>query len=179
VTQQPQVPAPSRTDPPDAATEHDVDDAEPASEPLEAAADNGIPAGMPSSGEGWSAVFPGRLEPFVDEVPLPELDITLSNGSTRWEAGEETLAVMVAQMPVDETSPALIDESRAQFFSTAAGTGTIIEDSPLLDGEGRFRGRDAVVFTEATTLYQVLHLSSANDGGAALRAFVEGLTIGG
>lgn len=103
---------------------------------------------MPSSGEGWSAVFPGKLEQFVDEVPLSELDITLSNDINLREAGEEALAVMVAQMPVDETSPALIDEIRAQFFSTAAGTGTIVGNSPLLDSNGRFRGRDAVVFTE-------------------------------
>ncbi len=193
-------------------------DAEPAAQPAVAAAENDVATGEDDvatgendvatgeddvatgvlvNGEGWSAVFPGEPEQFVEEVPLPELDITVSTDVTVWDAGEEALAVMVAQIPVDETSPALVDEMRAQLFSTAAGMGTIIEDSPVLDGDGRFRGRDAVVvtdrgfgddagdlgelnalmFVEGATLFQVIHVSSANDGGAALRSFVEGLEL--
>ena len=175
--------------PADAAAENEVAAAEPASEPSDATAGDDVAAGVPVRGEGWSAVFPGEPEQFVEEVPLPDLDLTLSTDVTVWDAGDEALAVMVAQIPVDETSPALADEMRAQLFSTAAGMGTIIEDSPLLDGDGRFRGRDAVVITDApgelnalmfvegVTLFQVLHLSEAVDGGATLQSFVEGLTL--
>ena len=161
---------------------------EPAPEPADAAG-NDLPAGVPVSGEGWSATFPGEPEQFVEEVPLPDLDIILSTDVTVWDAGNEALAVMLAQLPIDETSPSVVDEMRAQLFSTAAGMGTIIEDSPLLDSDGTFRGRDAVVvtdapgelnalmFVEGATLFQVIHVSDAIDGGAALQAFVGGLTL--
>lgn len=165
-------------------------------EPGDAALDNDVPPGVHARGEGWSAVFPGEPEQFVEEVPLPDLDMTLNTDVTLWDAGNEALVIMTAQIPVDETSPAVADLLREQLLSTAAGMGTIIEDSPLLDSDGSFRGRDAVVvtaapspdtpgelnglmFVEGATLFQVLHVSEAIDGDAALRSFLEGLTIDG
>lgn len=175
-----------------AETEDTAASDDPASAPDEAAETEAEAAdGVLVTGAGWSASFPGEPEQYVEEVPLPELDITLRNDVTVWESAEEALALMIAQMPVDESSPTLADEMRAQLFSTAAGMGTVLEDSPVLDGDGTFRGRDAVVITDAAnelnalmfvegpSLFQVVHVSNTANDGAALLSFVEGLTLDG
>jgi hypothetical protein len=173
--------------PPAAAAEAEDTTAEPA----ETQPDAPAPDGVLITGAGWSASFPGEPEQYVEEVPLPDLDITLRNDVTVWESADEALALMIAQMPVDESSPTLADEMRAQLFSTAAGMGTVLEDSPLLDADGTFRGRDAVVITDAAnelnalmfvegpTLFQVVHVSNTANDGAALLSFVQGLTLDG
>lgn len=160
---------------------------EPADEPAEA----DPPAGVPVSGNGWSAFFPGQPEQFVEEVPLPELDLVLTNDVTAYESPTEALAVMLAQMPIDPSSPTAADDMRAQLFSTAAGMGTVIADSPILDADGTFRGRDAVVITDATgelnalmfvqgaTVFQVIHVAQTPDGGQTLQTFIQGLTLDG
>ncbi|MFP4148026.1 MAG: hypothetical protein ACLFV0_00895 [Nitriliruptoraceae bacterium] len=183
---------PAQTVPEDVADEPADEPAdEAASEATEAAVEDDVPAGVPVSGDGWSAFFPGQPEQFVEEVPLPELDIVLTNDVTAYESPTEALAVMLAQMPIDPSSPTAADDMRAQLFSTAAGMGTVIEDSPVLDADGTFRGRDAVVVTDGTgelnalmfvqgaTVFQVIHVARTPDGGAALLSFVEGLTLEG
>jgi hypothetical protein len=183
-------------DAPAAADAADAEGADAASEdattePAEPVADDPAPDGVLVTGAGWSASFPGEPEQYVEEVPLPDLDITLRNDVTVWESADEALALMIAQMPVDASSPTLADEMRSQLFSTAAGMGTVLEDSPLLDADGTFRGRDAVVITDAAnelnalmfvegpTLFQVVHVSATANDGDALRSFVAGLTLDG
>ena len=185
----------------DTAADNEVAASEPAAEPVEAEGDSGdespepaeaeVPVGVPVSGNGWSASFPGQPEQYVEEVPLPDLGITLTNDITAYESPTEALVVMLAQVPIDASSPTSADDMRAQLFSTAAGMGTVIEDSPVLDADGTFRGRDAVVLTDAageltalmfvqgSTLFQVIHVAQTPDGGEALRTFVEGLTLDG
>ena len=143
----------------DAAADNEVAASEPAAEPVEAEADSAdespepaeaeVPAGVLVSGNGWSASFPGQPEQFVEEVPLHDLGITLTNDNTAYESANEALVVMLAQVPIDAASPTSADDRRAQLVSTAEGMGTAIEDSPVLDADGTFRGRDAVVLTDA------------------------------
>lgn len=177
--------------PADAPAGNEAAVAEPDPAPAEAPADDQAAAGVTVRGAGWSAVFPGQPEQFVEETPLPDVGVTLVTDVTLWESAEEALGVMIAEIPVDPASPGTADQMREQLFTTASQMGTIIEDSPVLDADGRFRGRDAVVitdeagelnglmFVEGVTLYQLLHISRATDGGAGLLSFVEGFTIEG
>lgn len=176
--------------PADAPADNAAAAAEPAPAPADPPAEDQA-AGVTVRGEGWSAVFPGEPEQFVEEVPLPDVGVTLVTDITMWESSDEAVGVMIAEIPVDQASPGGADQMREQLFSTASRMGTIIEDSPVLDADGRFRGRDAVVitddagelnglmFVEGVTLFQVLHISRGSDGGAGLRSFVEGFTIDG
>jgi hypothetical protein len=126
-----------------------------------------VSSGVEVEGDGWSATFPGEVEQRVDPFPLPELGLELDAKLAVWENDTDALVVQFVEFPATEADQAAV------LLETAAAAGDVV-DSPALDGDGTFQGRDAVVvsavqqgadlqllaFLDGARLYQIIHVSS-------------------
>lgn len=133
------------------------------------------PAGVTAGGDGWSATFPGEVETDSQPVAIPGSDQPTTAETTLWESSSEALSVVTSDFPQEVMD--MIDP-RTLLEGTATGNGgTLATSSPVLDDDGTFRGRAAVVYTveqgglvttglafvDGARLYQVVHVSR---GGA-------------
>jgi len=125
-------------------------------------------------GSTWSAAFPGEVTQSQQPFPVDGIG-ELTADLTVWETDTEAMLVQVVALPEGD------GEAAANLLQTGASLGSVVAGSPLLDGDGTFRGLPAVVveadqdgallellaFVDDTTLYQLIHVKS--DPGAADR----------
>jgi len=137
--------------------------------------------GVLVEGDGWTAVFPGEVEQSIEPFPLPEVGLELEAELTLWESATDALLVQVVEFPDSDADQAAV------LLESAANAGEIV-DSAVLDADGTFQGRDAVVisvtqgagdveslaFIDDGRLYQLIHVSSdANSEHGELLALAE------
>jgi len=135
-------------------------------------------AGVVVSGSGWTATFPGEVETASDPVPLPGGSGSTTAESTVWESDSEALNVVTSDFP-----PEIIEMLDAAMLleGAAEGVGGVVDTgSSLLDADGTFRGREAIVYeasedgittnglavVDGPRLYQILHVSRDGDATA-------------
>lgn len=113
------------------------------------------------------AVFPDEAEQSTQPFPVPALGLDLEADLTVWETESQALIIQVIQFPDD------LGDQGDLLLETAAASGDIV-DSPALDSDGTFRGRDAVVVAAAQgdatvrllaiidgdRLYQLIHATN-------------------
>lgn len=132
-------------------------------------------AGEVTTGDGWSATFPGEVERSSRPIEVPGSQEAVDAQSTTWQSNDEAITVMTIAYPAEAIAaidaPTLLEQ-------TARNNGELLADSPLLDGDGTFAGRPAVVFEQTegditttglamvddTHLVQLLHVD--RDGSA-------------
>lgn len=126
-------------------------------------------SGVLVEGNGWAAVFPGDVEESTQPFPVPGVQVELSADTTVWEDDSNALLVQVIRFPDD-----IGDEAETLLQTVASGE---VVSSPVLDADGTFRGRPAVVvsrpqsnadvqmlaFFEGDRLYQLLHATTTLD----------------
>lgn len=144
--------------------------------------------GVEHQGEGWTVVFPEAPELEEQQQPLqdhPEmLDITIAG----WEREGEALAVLTFTIPAVDGW----EQMQQDLLDAAAGEGTVDTDTALLDADGAFLGRRAVVIstTDGTdhyrllflvdghSLYQLVHaVGSDTEPEHSLESFAAGFTF--
>lgn len=151
------------------------DDASPRTDEASPVAAGDESSGVVVTGDGWEATFPGEVEKVSDPIPLPGgLGSTTAESAT-WESSSEAVNVVTSDFPSDVID--MIDTSMLLEGTAAGIDGTLIDGSAVLDADGTFRGRDAVVyearqdglvttglaFVDGARLYQVLHVSRGGD----------------
>lgn len=157
-----------------------------------AAGVGGVPPGVAEAevngvvidGDGWTATFPGEVQTSSDPIPLPGGLGSTTAETILWESSDEAVSVVTSDFP-----PEIMEmvDARALLEGTAAGIdGTIADIAPPLGADGRFLGRDAVIyeaaqdavvtnglaFVDGARLYQILHVSRGGDP-ASWRALVD------
>jgi hypothetical protein len=129
------------------------------------------------SGSGWTATFPGEVQETTETSPLPDGSGSVTSNTTTWESASEGITIVTTDLP--ETSMANVDAAAMLAQTASSGGRTVISDSPVLDDDGSFRGREAVAFevaqddlvitgvafVDGARLYQVI--TASPDGGTA------------
>ncbi|MCD9625028.1 hypothetical protein [Rhabdothermincola salaria] len=157
----------------------------------EVAATSDADGGVTVTGDGFTATFPGEVERRSDPVQVAGVTEPMSAESSTWETDSEALSIITTVLP-----PGLVDPQRVSELleGTAMGMGgTTDPESPLLDADGSFQGREAVAFEvvdgdlvtsgvafqDGDRLVQVLHLGRVGEESDRLEVLLDGFSFTG